>query len=71
MTLKSASWWCRKILYCWFVFLFLYFSTKDKEKKKRVLKARRLKKQAEVSYLDFDMEEYELNLIVVADKVQS
>lgn len=55
------------------MFLFLYFSTKDKEKKKRkrVLKARRLKKQAEVSYLDFDMEEYELNLIVVADKVQS
>lgn len=53
---------------CFFSFIFLL---RIKKKKKRVLKARRLKQQAEVSYLDFDMEEYELNLIIVADKVQS
>lgn len=71
MTLNSASWWCRKFLYyivglCFFSFIFLLGI-----KKNRVLKARRLRKQAEVSSLDFDMEEYELNLIFVADTEQS
>lgn len=51
------------------MFLFLYFSTRNKEKQSS--KARRLRKQAEVSSLDFDMEEYELNLIFVADTEQS